>query len=275
MRIHDDEDDARDDAPELPERAVLDAWTVPEVAAEVVDRVVDRVMDHVEASLPPEQDEDQVVSMDERRRGGFGWALVGVAMVAAAALVLGLVQLWQAPPPQPAAVAAPIVLTVPVPMPVPTPPASPVIAVDPPPVTPIVEAPPEEVEPPARDERAPNLEDPFSGKSPKAASEEHKVYRELKDPFEPKAEPKAAKAAKTAKLRIGTEYGHGPAKVYVDGKYVGMTPLMNVKVAPGRHTVKWVWPDEDAAKATFEVEDGETLVLKGPLRELEDPYAGR
>ena len=79
---------------------------------------------------------------------------------------------------------------------------------------------------------------------------------------EPKPQPKPA--AKTATLRIGTKGGVPPAKVYVDNKFVGTTPLMKVMVTPGKHTVKFTWTSGRAPQTdNVNVGDGETKVLKG------------
>ncbi|MEM6994575.1 MAG: PEGA domain-containing protein, partial [Myxococcota bacterium] len=72
--------------------------------------------------------------------------------------------------------------------------------------------------------------------------------------------PKAA--AKTATLKIGTNMGVAPAKVYVDGKFVGNTPQGNVKVTPGRHTVKWVWPNGKTKSQSVVVPDNGSKIVK-------------
>ncbi|MCX4245761.1 PEGA domain-containing protein [Paraliomyxa miuraensis] len=264
MRIHEDDDERDEDrelelegAPQLPDRELLAAWTVPEPAIDLAERV----MEHVEAGLPAsETSEEGATSMEDRRRGGYGWALVGVAMVAAAALVLGLSQLWRSEP----RVTAPVVVTVPVAVPVASPPASHAPSELPPaPGTP-VQTPPSQAEP-ASEPPETTAEAP---KSPKATSKAPRAGRGSKDPFAPKVDE-----AKTATLRIGTGRGYGPAKVYIDGRYVGMTPIMNVKVAPGRHTVKFAWSDGGSETSSFTVEDGQTRTLKGPMKALEDPYS--
>src|SRR5690606_40712561 len=124
-------------APVLPKRAVLEAWTVPEPAQDLTDRVLahvdasplgarpDAAPDAPDVPDAPDAPDAPVVALP-RRRGGLGLAVVGVAMVAAAALVLGLVQLVRASPPEDArtaAGAAPAPATAPSPAPAPTPPA--------------------------------------------------------------------------------------------------------------------------------------------------------
>jgi serine/threonine-protein kinase len=71
-------------------------------------------------------------------------------------------------------------------------------------------------------------------------------------------------AAKTATLRIGTKPGVPPAKVSVDGKALGNTPLMNVAVTPGKHTVKFTWTSGRApATEVVTVGDGQSILVKG------------
>lgn len=69
-------------------------------------------------------------------------------------------------------------------------------------------------------------------------------------------------AAKTSTLRIGTNAGVPPAKVYVDGKFVGTTPQFNVKVAPGRHKVKWRWTSGKEITQSVTIADGQIKPLK-------------
>ncbi|MEX1369492.1 MAG: PEGA domain-containing protein, partial [Nannocystaceae bacterium] len=80
----------------------------------------------------------------------------------------------------------------------------------------------------------------------------------------PKPKPKPKPVAKTSTLRLGIKGGVLPAKAYVDGKYVGTTPVLNVKVTPGKHTVKFTWTDGRAAQTiNVNVADGATEVVKG------------
>lgn len=69
-------------------------------------------------------------------------------------------------------------------------------------------------------------------------------------------------AAKTATLKIGTNMGVAPASIYVDGKFVGKTPQGNVKVTPGRHTVKWQWDNGKKITQSVTVADGQTKLVK-------------
>lgn len=241
MTLHHDDDD--DDEPTLPAPEVLDAWVVPPAAPDLADRVVD----HVEAVLPS----GPVVALRPRRRGGLGLGVVGVAMVAAAGLVLGLVQLSRSPtvdPVPPAAVTAPAGAPAVAPTPAP---------VEPPPVA----VTPEDADDPSLG-GPPPLRNPFDdGRVPGA--HEHPDQPPRVSAKGGKDGPKDD-AKELAFLRIGTMRGYAPAKIYVDGKYVGMTPLMKVGITSGRrHTVRWVWPDSDAElKVTLNA--GETRTLKGP-----------
>ena len=79
----------------------------------------------------------------------------------------------------------------------------------------------------------------------------------------PKPEKKKPKAkAMTATLLIGTNMGVDPAKVYIDGKFIGHTPQSNVAVTPGRHTVKWHWPSGKMVTQSVTVADGQRKVVK-------------
>jgi hypothetical protein len=78
---------------------------------------------------------------------------------------------------------------------------------------------------------------------------------DLMDPFMPAS-------AKTATLRIGTTSGDAPARVSVDGKFLGMTPISAHKVAPGRHRVSWRWADGREVIRTVTVADGEIKIVK-------------
>ena len=79
-------------------------------------------------------------------------------------------------------------------------------------------------------------------------------------PSTPSAPPKSA--AKTATLRIGTNPGVPPAEVYVDGRSVGKTPRPNVKVTPGRHTVKFKWPGGKEIKKSVTVASNASAIVK-------------
>lgn len=80
-------------------------------------------------------------------------------------------------------------------------------------------------------------------------------------PKPPKPTPPPA-AAKTATLKIGTNPGLAPATVYVDGKLAGTTPVPNFKVAPGKHKVKWRWPDGREVTMSVDISDGEAKLVK-------------
>jgi serine/threonine protein kinase len=67
---------------------------------------------------------------------------------------------------------------------------------------------------------------------------------------------------KTATLHIGTNKGVEPAEIYIDGTRRGKTPLANIKVTPGRHTIKFKWPDGREATRRVDVPDGGTEIVK-------------
>ncbi len=75
--------------------------------------------------------------------------------------------------------------------------------------------------------------------------------------------PRPKPKAKTATLRFAPKPGVPPAKVYVDGSYAGTTPMLNFKVTPGKHTVKFTWASGRAPKTqSITVGDKETLTIK-------------
>ncbi|HWB78329.1 MAG TPA: protein kinase [Nannocystaceae bacterium] len=74
--------------------------------------------------------------------------------------------------------------------------------------------------------------------------------------------PPKPTAAKTSTLRIGTNAGVAPAQVFVDGKLVGTTPIGGLKVSPGKHKVKWKWPDGREVTTSVDVADGEMKTIK-------------
>lgn len=121
--------------------------------------------------------------------------------------------------------------------------------------------------------------DPRSSKTPRLRGS---PVPDLKDPFSPTGEvppaPEEPPAPEVAPgdavpdmknpfgdrtvLRIGTNAGVGAAQVYVDGKLVGTTPLGDVRVSPGRHKVKWRWPDGREVTQSVEIDAGKTRLMK-------------
>jgi len=246
-----DHDDDGDDAPVLPERDVLERWRVPQPSGELAERVLARV----EAALP--------VLPVARRSKTLGVVVVGVAMAAAAALVLGLAQSWRRPPaaePTPAAVAAPASDAEPAP-----------------PGSVREETPVRSV--PAFEPAAPVVPPVSSDAATKPGA---------KPP-----PPKPDDEAELATLRIGTTQGSAPATILIDGERVGMTPLKAASVTPGRHEVRWEWDDGTSASLTIDVGAGAVLTLKNPAPStaapakpakapappstpgFDDPFAGR
>jgi PEGA domain len=109
---------------------------------------------------------------------------------------------------------------------------------------------------------SPGLKDPFRSRS----TDEGEGEGEADD------DDKGDDAGKTAAMHIGVDKGASWATVHVDGKRLGNTPLMNVKVAPGRHTVKWVWPNGASTTVAVVLESGQTKIVKGSPPA--DPSAG-
>ncbi len=110
---------------------------------------------------------------------------------------------------------------------------------------------------------SPDLKDPFkrsasstasfSRPEPKAKPKTEVEHDErLEDPF----------AKKSATLRVGTKAGVPSGKVYVDGKLVGRTPVLNIHVRPGMHRVKVVFDDGSEWKKTVHMAERETRSVR-------------
>ena len=52
---------------------------------------------------------------------------------------------------------------------------------------------------------------------------------------------------------------------------VGATPIMNAKVTPGRHRVRWEWADGASSELVVELEAGEVKTLKGSSPQASPP----
>lgn len=87
-----------------------------------------------------------------------------------------------------------------------------------------------------------NLESPFAGDADPAA---------FKNPFD----------SGTATLRLATHAGSAPARVSVDGKPVGKTPIRSLKVSPGKHTVVFQWASKRRS-FTIDVEADEVKIVR-------------
>ena len=103
---------------------------------------------------------------------------------------------------------------------------------------------------------SPDLKDPF-GKA--GRDDDNSATSSLKDPF---AKPPAPAARRTSTLRIGVLAGDGPARVSIDGRVVGTTPIVNQRVTPGMHRIRWVWDDGHSFDKTITIADGEILLVK-------------
>lgn len=102
---------------------------------------------------------------------------------------------------------------------------------------------------------SPDLEDPFGGRRGDEAT-----AGVLMNPFS--AGDDEPEPVELARLRIGTGAGDPPAKVFVDGKLEGTTPIMTIEVEPGRHRVEFRFPDGRSKTIVVTVEAGETKVVK-------------
>jgi hypothetical protein len=77
-----------------------------------------------------------------------------------------------------------------------------------------------------------------------------------------KKKKKKSGGAKTAQIGIAPAPGAPPAKVTVDGKSVGKTPVVSVAVSPGRHTIKCTFPDGKTTSQTVSVSDGPKKIVR-------------
>jgi hypothetical protein len=50
--------------------------------------------------------------------------------------------------------------------------------------------------------------------------------------------------------------------IFVDGKKLGETPLVNIKLAPGKHAVRAVSPSGSTRNLTIHIEAGKTAPVK-------------
>jgi hypothetical protein len=103
-----------------------------------------------------------------------------------------------------------------------------------------------------------DLKDPFEGR--RADDDGAGRSQDLMDPFNKSPAPAAKR---TSRLRIGVLAGLPPARVVVDGAAVGTTPIASLRVTPGVHRIRWEWNDGRVFEQRIDVDDGETLVVKG------------
>ncbi|MCA9649133.1 MAG: PEGA domain-containing protein [Myxococcales bacterium] len=100
----------------------------------------------------------------------------------------------------------------------------------------------------------PELKNPFRSRRDEGPSSP-----ELLDPFSSKDD---RSKVEPARLNIGTASGDPPARVSIDGVAKGMTPLVALKVAPGRHRVEFEFSDGHVETVTVEVKAGERKVVR-------------
>jgi hypothetical protein len=100
-----------------------------------------------------------------------------------------------------------------------------------------------------------SLKDPFR----KGGDDDSVHSPNLKDPFHKAPAPAASR---TSTLRIGVRSGYGPAKVSIDGDVVGTTPIVNHRVTPGVHRIRWDWDDGLSFETTVDVPKGEVRLVK-------------
>lgn len=282
--------------PENPDEALLErglaAWDVPEPPPDLADRILAQNAETLTAlSTPPnpsptpaelqplEEDRPAMLPTTIRNESSMRpfWTATALGFAAAAAIVLAFMAGRQSstPPLTPGVPNVEIQVTAPAPVAQPpVPPAPP----EPPALpkngtTDVLEVPDSSGDPvpaPPRVPRgpiSPDLKNPFdSGKSRSRST--RGVEPPAKDPFASDKTPSAVFpdladpfATGVATLRLGTKPGSPPAKVSVDGKPVGTTPIVALKVSPGTHTVSFKWPGKRYS-ITVDVEADESKTIR-------------
>lgn len=269
--------------PENPDEMLLEqglaAWDVPDPPPGLADRILAQNAETLTAlstppgpnlsppnppALPEKRPAMQPTSLRPESSMRPFWTATAMGFAAAAAIVLAFMAGRQSSPPAPApapAVVPNVEVQVTAPAPVAQPPAP--VA---PPAPPSVSANPDELRTPEhnalsdrvprppkppRRRRSKDLKNPFGDNDAQPRTPGDFDNRPLKDPF----------SSEKATLRLGTNAGSPPAQVTVDGKPVGMTPISSLKVAPGKHTVVFRWPDMRRSM-TIDVEANESKIVK-------------
>jgi serine/threonine-protein kinase len=120
-----------------------------------------------------------------------------------------------------------------------------------------------EVMEPTIPEEQPVVEDPLPPKVKKAQKKLAKVEPKL-EKHEPKIEPKVEPKVDPPKVEKGPPgmitIDSAPvyAVIYIDGKKLGETPLVNIKLAPGKHAVRAVSPSGATKTLSITIEAGKT-----------------
>lgn len=261
----------------------LAAWDVPEPPLGLIDRILAQNAETLDALSTPtdlpeppapepasvqpaplQEDTPAMLPTDLRTESPMRpfWTATMLGFAAAAAIVLAFMAGRQSStlPPVPVSPVVPNVeIQVTAPAPIAQPPVPP--APPAPPALPekiIINETSAPVDPIARPRRvrggrvSSDLKNPFGSQSspqtPKPKSEQSKS---LKNPFD----------KGQATLRLGTNAGSPPADVSVDGKPVGRTPIVSLKVSPGEHTVVFQWPSKRRS-FTIDVEADESRIVR-------------
>ncbi len=218
----------------LPPPEILDAWEVPEPDPRAIDSMFTAL------AYEPTSEKPMQPATSPHRRPLL--ASVALGSFVAAGLLLSFWFGRQSVEPRVVEVAVPTIVE--------GPPAVAAACPEPEPPPPAVECqtpvavPVGEIVTPVADNVTP--------KPPRKRTEPPPHSSDLKNPFAPK----------TATLHIGTHRGVEPAEVYIDGQHHGKTPLANVKVRPGRHTVQWRFADGRIVERSVDVGDGRTESLR-------------
>lgn len=239
------------DDPDLVEQG-LEAWEVPEPPPDLTDRILAQNAQTLAAlsrpdTTPEPADEETPIMLPTDPRPSSSnlrpfWTATMVGFAAAAALLLAFAAGQDSAPqaPTPSVPKVEVQVTAPITTPSTPPPPTPSRAPELPDKIIIQETTPAPVvktPPPA----------PKAPTSPKSARTTRKK--------QPPAEERAI-------LRLGTAPGVGLAQVYVDGKHVGSSPIARFDVDPGKHTVRYEWPDR-SEEHEVDVKAGTATMVRG------------
>ena len=115
-------------------------------------------------------------------------------------------------------------------------------------IPPVVDEPPVVEDPPP----------PPKGKKKKIIKAEPKVEPTIEPKIEPKVDPPKVVDTKGPPGMITIDSAPVYAVIYIDGKKLGDTPLVNIKLAPGKHAVRAVSPSGATKNLTITIEAGKT-----------------
>jgi serine/threonine protein kinase len=105
----------------------------------------------------------------------------------------------------------------------------------------------------------PIVEPKKSPKQPKKIAKADKKPADKKPPVEDK-KPEPAVSGPPGFITIDSSPVY--AVIFIDGKKIGETPLVNIKLAPGKHAVRAVSPSGSTRNLSIQIEPGKTAPVK-------------